>query len=151
MKADQSQCLFVTLLFLHQSSVSGSETFRVVGPAAPVFVFPGEDAVLPCYLSPDISAVDLEIRWFRDGYDNFVCLYEAQDYNIIRQNPAYRRRVNLFLGELPRGNVSLILRDVRRSDHGQYRCMVLSGRRYDDDTVIDLGVRGESLSVWFTV
>ncbi|XP_069043999.1 butyrophilin subfamily 1 member A1-like isoform X3 [Lepisosteus oculatus] len=137
MESDQSQWLFVTLLFLHQSCVSGSERFQVHGPAAPVFVFPGEDAVLPCYLSPASSAVDLQIRWFRDDFDNPVCLYEL---GIQRQNPAYRDRAGLFLQELHRGNVSLTLRDVRRSDRGQYICVVGS-EQMEDNTVIELVVR----------
>uniref|UniRef100_W5LW22 Ig-like domain-containing protein n=1 Tax=Lepisosteus oculatus TaxID=7918 RepID=W5LW22_LEPOC len=149
MESDQSQWLFLTLMFLHQSRVSGSERFEVRGPAVPVFVFPGEDAVLPCYLSPDISAVDLEIRWFRKDNFDLVCLYELGRFNFERQNPAYRDRAGLFPEELHRGNVSLTLRDVRRSDHGQYTCMVVS-EQMDDDTVIDLGVRGECLSVRFS-
>ncbi|XP_069043995.1 butyrophilin subfamily 1 member A1-like isoform X2 [Lepisosteus oculatus] len=140
MESDQSQWLFVTLLFLHQSCVSRSEWFQVRGPAAPVVVSPGEDAVLPCYLSPDISAEDLEIRWFREDYNNPVCLYESGQYNLVRQNPAYRDRACLFLQELHRGNVSLTLRDVRRSDHGRYSCFVES-EQMDDEAVIDLGVR----------
>ncbi|MBN3318687.1 BT1A1 protein, partial [Atractosteus spatula] len=105
------------------------------------------DAVLPCYLSPDIRAVDLEIRWFRKDNFDLVCLYKSGQYNLV--SPAYRDRAGLFLEKLHIGNVSLTLRDVRRSDHGQYTCMVLS-EQMDDDTVIDLGVRGECLSVWFS-
>ncbi|XP_069044009.1 butyrophilin subfamily 1 member A1-like isoform X2 [Lepisosteus oculatus] len=140
MESDQSQWLFVTLLFLHQSCVSGSERFDVRGPAVPVFVFPGEDAVLPCYLSPEISAKDLQIRWFRKDNIGLVCLHESGQYNFEGQSPDYRDRAGLFLQELHRGNVSLTLRDVRRSDRGQYKCMVGSDLM-EDDTVIDLGVR----------
>ncbi|MBN3316153.1 BT1A1 protein, partial [Atractosteus spatula] len=121
-------------------ALSLSERFEVHGPAAPVIVFPGEDAVLPCYLSPDISAKDLEIRWFRKDNFDFVCLYKSGQYNLVRQNSAYRDRAGLFLQELHRGNVSLTLRDVRRSDRGQYTCMVVS-EQMEDDTFIDLGVR----------
>ncbi|XP_069054452.1 butyrophilin subfamily 2 member A2-like isoform X1 [Lepisosteus oculatus] len=140
MESDQSQWLFLTLLFLHQSCVSGSERFQVLSPAVPVFVFPGEDAVLPCYLSPDISAKDLEIRWFRKDYNEPICLYKLGFYNFNRQNPAYRDRAGLFLEELHRGNVSLTLRDVKRSDHGQYKCFVVS-EQMDDEAIIDLAVR----------
>ncbi|MBN3319661.1 BT1A1 protein, partial [Atractosteus spatula] len=121
-------------------ALSLSEVFRVVGPAAPVIVFPGEDAVLPCYLSPASSAEDLQIRWFREDYYRPVCLFELGFYNLRVQNPAYRDRAGLFLEELHRGNVSLTLRDVRRSDHGQYKCYVMS-EQVEDEAVIDLGVR----------
>ncbi|MBN3317257.1 BTNL8 protein, partial [Atractosteus spatula] len=123
-----------------------SERFQVHGPADPVVVFPGEDAVLPCYLSPSISAVDLEIRWFRGDYDYPVCLYQNRNYNTKIQNPAYRDRAELFLQELPRGNVSLKLTDVRLSDHGQYKCLVESVDHYED-TLISLAVRDVSVSL----
>ncbi|MBN3318048.1 BT3A3 protein, partial [Atractosteus spatula] len=117
-----------------------SERFEVHGPAAPVVVSPGEDAVLPCYLSPDISAEDLEIRWFKKNYHDLICLYESHQYDLVKQNHDYRDRAGLFLQELHRGNVSLTLRDVRRSDHGQYTCMVGSDLM-EDNTIIDLVVR----------
>uniref|UniRef100_W5LWB8 Ig-like domain-containing protein n=1 Tax=Lepisosteus oculatus TaxID=7918 RepID=W5LWB8_LEPOC len=136
-----SECLSVLRLKTHVScALSLSVRFEVRGPAAPVIVSPGEDAVLPCYLSPDISAADLQIRWFREDYTAPVCLYKSGQYNLVRQNPAYRDRAGLFLQELHRGNVSLTLRDVRRSDHGQYTCLVVS-EQMDDEAVIDLGVR----------
>ncbi|XP_069044023.1 butyrophilin subfamily 1 member A1-like [Lepisosteus oculatus] len=117
-----------------------TEWFQVRGPAVPVIVFPGEDAVLPCYLSPDISAEDLEIRWFRGDYTAPVCLFRKRKYDHTAQSSAYRDRAGLFLLELHRGNVSLTLRDVRRSDHGRYSCFVES-EQMDDEAVIDLGVR----------
>ncbi|XP_069044028.1 uncharacterized protein [Lepisosteus oculatus] len=75
MKSDSSEWLSVTLLLLLQSSASVSEVLQVVGPAAPVVVSPGEDAVLPCYLSRRESVEDLEIScvsvsplpWRRSG------------------------------------------------------------------------------------
>ncbi|MBN3320081.1 BT2A2 protein, partial [Atractosteus spatula] len=130
-------CFILTVMIYSFCALSLSEWFQVHGPAVPVFVFPGEDAVLPCYLSPASSAEDLEIRWFREDYYNPVCLYEL---GIQRQNPAYRDRAGLFLQELHRGNVSLTLRDVRRSDHGHYTCLVESVQM-EDNTVIELVVR----------
>ncbi|MBN3316812.1 BT1A1 protein, partial [Atractosteus spatula] len=126
--------------------LSLSEVLQVVGPAAPVVVSPGEDAVLPCYLSPRVSAEDLEIRWFRGDYTAPVCLYQNHQYNSDTQDPAYKGRVELFSNELSRGNVSLTLRNITRSDHGRYRCMVLSDL-WDDDAIIDLSVRTMSVSL----
>nr|XP_015194696.1 PREDICTED: butyrophilin subfamily 2 member A1-like [Lepisosteus oculatus] len=146
MKSDSSEWLSVTLLLLLQSSASVSEVLQLVGPAAPVVVSPGEDAVLPCYLSPRESAEDLEIRWFREISRPPVCLFQNSRYNSDRQDPAYKGRVELFSNELSRGNVSLTLRNITRSDHGQYRCMVLSGL-WDDDADIYLFVRAVSVSL----
>ncbi|XP_015201706.2 butyrophilin subfamily 1 member A1-like isoform X4 [Lepisosteus oculatus] len=146
MKSCQSDCLCVILLLLLQTSVSRSEKFQVLGSGVPVVVSPGEDTVLPCYLSPDISAEDLNIRWFRGEYEAPVCLYQSQKYNTDVQNPAYRERANLFLHELHRGNVSLKLRNVSLSDHGLYNCLVESVE-HNGDTLIDLVVRDVSVSL----
>ncbi|XP_069054543.1 butyrophilin subfamily 2 member A2-like [Lepisosteus oculatus] len=146
MKSDSSEWLSVTLLLFLQSSASVSEVLQVVGPAAPVVVSPGEDAVLPCYLLPSISAEDLDIRWFREDHTAPVCLYQNRKCNSDTQDPAYKGRVKLSSNELSRGNVSLTLRNITRSDHGKYRCMVLSDVM-DDNTVIDLSVRVVSVSL----
>uniref|UniRef100_W5LWL2 Uncharacterized protein n=1 Tax=Lepisosteus oculatus TaxID=7918 RepID=W5LWL2_LEPOC len=123
--------------------------FQVVGPAVPVFVFPGEDTVLPCYLSPGISAEDLQIGWFRNDYTAPVCLYQNHGYIFEDQIPSYRGRAELFPEELFKGNVSLRLRDVRRSDHGLYNCLVRSPQHFEI-ALIDLSVRAfmSYLSRW---
>ncbi|MBN3326352.1 BT1A1 protein, partial [Atractosteus spatula] len=118
--------------------------FQVVVPTDHVVAVAGEDAVLPCYLLPEISAEDLQIMWVRDNYLAPVCLFEFRWYNSEAQDLSYKGRTELFLDELLFGNVSLKLRGVRGSDHGRYRCMVQS-ERWDDDAVIDLAVRVESL------
>nr|XP_015217101.1 PREDICTED: butyrophilin subfamily 1 member A1-like isoform X2 [Lepisosteus oculatus] len=122
MKYDQWECFFAVLQLLHQMFVSRS------------------DAVLPCYLSPDISTGDLEIKWFREDYRTAVCLYQYGSYNFEKQNPSYSGRAELFPEELPRGNMSLKLKDVRRSDHGKYKCVVESAEHYED-ALIDLSIR----------
>uniref|UniRef100_W5M7K6 Ig-like domain-containing protein n=1 Tax=Lepisosteus oculatus TaxID=7918 RepID=W5M7K6_LEPOC len=137
--------LCVNLLLL-LFSVSRSEKFQVHGPAAPVVVSPSEDSVLPCYLSPDINAEDLQIRWSFEGSAAPVCLYQNRRYHSDTQNPDYRGRTELFLEQLPRGNVSLKLTDVKLSDHGQYKCLVESVKHYGD-TLIDLVVRTVSVSL----
>ncbi|XP_069053691.1 butyrophilin subfamily 1 member A1-like [Lepisosteus oculatus] len=149
MKSDQSDWLSTMLIFLLQLSVSRSEKFNVVGPTAPVVVSPGEDTVLPCYLSPNISAELLEIRWFRENYDAPVCFYQNHTYNHDGQSPPYKGRAELFLDELPKGNVSLKLRDVRLSDNGQYNCLVESKQHYED-ALIDLAIRAVSVSLYHT-
>uniref|UniRef100_W5M5H5 Uncharacterized protein n=1 Tax=Lepisosteus oculatus TaxID=7918 RepID=W5M5H5_LEPOC len=139
MKSDQLDWLLTFLLLLQQTSVSRPERFQVVGPAAPVVVSPGEDAVLPCSLSPSVSAEGLEVRWFREDYDSPVCLFQYGSYNVEGQNLNYSGRAELFLQELPRGNVSLRLSGVRESDRGWYKCLVQSSEHYED-VLIDLAL-----------
>ncbi|XP_066577928.1 butyrophilin subfamily 1 member A1 isoform X2 [Amia ocellicauda] len=141
MKSDRSEWLCVIVLLLQQTSVSGSERFEVLGPADPVVVLAGEDAVLPCYLSPNISAEDMEIRWFRETSVTPVCLFRYDRYDFSNQMPSYKGRAELFQEELKKGNVSLRLKDVRGSDDGDYYCLVRSALM-EDETHIKVLVKG---------
>ncbi|XP_066577976.1 butyrophilin subfamily 1 member A1-like [Amia ocellicauda] len=139
MKSDQSEWFCVIVLLLQQTSVSGSERFEVLGPRYPMAVYPGEDTVLPCYLSPNISAEDMEIRWFREDPFSPVCLYQYGRYDFEEQIPSYKGRAELFPEEFRKGNVSLRLKDIRGSDDGRYNCLVQSAK-----ALIDVVVRGQS-------
>ncbi|KAL7873965.1 hypothetical protein SRHO_G00049350 [Serrasalmus rhombeus] len=94
-------------------------------------VFCGHDVTLPCYLSPETSAVAMEIRWFK-GTDCIYLYLNGQ----VTEGRGYEGRVSMFTDELQRGNVSLSLRDVQRSDYGEYRCEVThGGHRVKNDGV----------------
>ncbi|XP_073696544.1 uncharacterized protein [Garra rufa] len=90
----------------------------------------GSDIIVPCHLSPEISAVDMEIRWFKET--DCVCLYKSRQ---MFEGRGYKGRVCLFTKELDRGNVSLKLRDFTRSDVGDYLCQVTSTDRTEEITV----------------
>uniref|UniRef100_W5M5F8 Uncharacterized protein n=1 Tax=Lepisosteus oculatus TaxID=7918 RepID=W5M5F8_LEPOC len=113
----------------------GAALFLVVGPAGPVVVSPGEDTVLPCSLSPSISAVNLEIRWFREDYNDHVCLYQNHMYVPRSTDSSYNGRADLFLQKITEGNVSLNLRAVIPSDDGPYKCMVVSSPYYEEAVI----------------
>uniref|UniRef100_A0A8C2IZZ5 Ig-like domain-containing protein n=1 Tax=Cyprinus carpio TaxID=7962 RepID=A0A8C2IZZ5_CYPCA len=90
----------------------------------------GADFIVPCHLSPEISAVDMEIRWFKET--DCVCLYKNRQ---MFKRRGYKGRVNLFTEELDRGNVSLQLRDFRQSDVGDYLCQVINTERTEQITI----------------
>ncbi|XP_058239043.1 rho-associated protein kinase 2-like [Hemibagrus wyckioides] len=81
-------------------------------------------------LSPEISAVDMEIRWFK-GTD-CVCLYKNRK---VTEGRGYKGRVSLFTQELDKGNISLQLSESRESDIGHYLCQVTDGERVGKLTV----------------
>nr|XP_015194578.1 PREDICTED: butyrophilin subfamily 1 member A1-like [Lepisosteus oculatus] len=122
----------VMSLLLQPLVYSESDGIAVLGPDQPVAAFVGEDIVLPCYLSPSVSAVGLEVRWFTDDFHDPVCLYLNSENNIEDQNPSYRGRAELFQGELDRGNISLRLSKVQVSDEGLYRCLAKSKDWYEE-------------------
>ncbi|KAG7455041.1 hypothetical protein MATL_G00252230 [Megalops atlanticus] len=137
MKCSRSECLCLVLLFLHHTAQSKPERFQVFGPADPVVAAAGEEAVLPCHLQPNISAEDLEVRWFREDFLAPVHLYVNKRNDYTNQIPSYRGRTALFPGELKKGNTSLRLLGVKASDDGSYKCFVKSKDTdsYDDRVI----------------
>uniref|UniRef100_A0A8C9SIS7 Butyrophilin subfamily 1 member A1-like n=1 Tax=Scleropages formosus TaxID=113540 RepID=A0A8C9SIS7_SCLFO len=118
-----------------------TERFEVLGPAQPVVAVAGEDVVLPCYLKPNISAVDLHVEWFRVQINNpIVHLYWDHEDRNENQLPSYRGRTSLFPEELKKGNTSLKLYDVRSSDDGPYKCFVQS-HEWQEDFWINLHIK----------
>uniref|UniRef100_A0A3B3QNW3 Uncharacterized protein n=1 Tax=Paramormyrops kingsleyae TaxID=1676925 RepID=A0A3B3QNW3_9TELE len=93
--------------------------------------------LLPCYLSPERSVVSMEIRWFRDQFSDYIYLYKP---GIDSKGKGYEDRVSLFSQELEKGNVSLLLTDVRLADQGDYKCHVSLGDWFEEPT-LELTVR----------
>ncbi|KAF5888863.1 butyrophilin subfamily 1 member A1-like isoform X1, partial [Clarias magur] len=117
--------LCVTLLILYSAMQSKSESLKVVGPEAPVVAVAGKDLVLPCFIKPSTSAVDMTVQWFKlDEEDSLVHLYEDHEDRNEDQVQQYRGRTSLFKNELQKGNTSLKLSALRVSDGGEYRCLV---------------------------
>ncbi|XP_036967165.1 hepatitis A virus cellular receptor 2 homolog [Acanthopagrus latus] len=88
-----------------------------------VKVEPGQDVILPC------RAGDVTIRaveWTRSDLvdPNYVLLYSDGQSDPTYQNSSFTGRVQLVDGELKTGDVSMILKDVKREDSGTYECRV---------------------------
>ncbi|XP_059571006.1 butyrophilin subfamily 1 member A1, partial [Alligator mississippiensis] len=116
-----------------------SALFTVVGPDQPVTAIVGEEIILPCHLSPSMSAENMEVRWFRSEFRNYVHLYRDGRDDFGRQMPEYKRRIAFWKDGLTHGNVSLRILNIRPSDEGQYHCLVDDGIN-DEEAVIELKV-----------
>ncbi|XP_066517887.1 butyrophilin subfamily 2 member A2-like [Hoplias malabaricus] len=108
---------------------TASNKFKLIGPDGRDEQ-PGSAFTLSCHLSPEVSAVDLEIRWFRET--ECVCLYKNRQ---VTEGRGYEGRVSLFTQELQRGNVSLQIRHCTLSDRGHYLCQVTDGDTTEECTV----------------
>ncbi|KAK6468684.1 butyrophilin subfamily 3 member A1-like [Huso huso] len=112
-------CLIVLSLL---PAVSTQDAWRVVGSDQPVIAEPGDDVILPCHISPRLSAVDMEVRWYRDRFDTPVHLYLKKKDQPRRQDIPYRGRTALSPSALERGDISLYLRNLQPADGGIYKC-----------------------------
>ncbi|KAM9500631.1 butyrophilin subfamily 1 member A1-like isoform 2-T2 [Clarias gariepinus] len=127
--------LYVTLL-IFRFMESQSENLKVTGPDAPLVAVAGEDLVLPCFIKPNTSAVDMTVEWFRPYVkDSLVHLYKDHEDRNENQAQAYRGRTSFFKEELQKGNISLRLSAVQVSDEGLFKCLVEDYSWYDDITL----------------
>ena len=104
--------------------------FKLVTPDPVVEASVGDDVTLPCHLSPETSAVAMEIRWFK-GTD---CIYLYKNGHVT-EGRGYEGRVSVNTQELQRGDVSLRLRERRVGDRGVYTCQVISGEHKEEGRV----------------
>ncbi|XP_036926355.1 butyrophilin subfamily 2 member A2-like [Sturnira hondurensis] len=138
------------LLFLPILGLSAlvSAQFSVVGPAEPMLAMVGEDTVLSCHLSPEKSAVDMEVRWFRSQFSPAVLVYKGQRERPDEQVQQYRGRTTFVTEDIHKGKVALVINNVTAHDNGIYRCYFQQGRSYDEATM-RLVVAGETfLFAW---
>ncbi|KAI4888719.1 hypothetical protein NFI96_003921 [Prochilodus magdalenae] len=113
------------------TSVTCSDDFTLTGPRGDAVYQSPSVVTLSCHLSPEISAVDMEIWWFKGTA--CVCLYKNSQ---VTEGRGYEGRVGLLTHELQTGNVSLQIRDCKASDKGDYLCQVTNG-----DTTEECSIR----------
>ncbi|KAG7502050.1 V-set domain-containing T-cell activation inhibitor 1 [Solea senegalensis] len=87
----------------------------------------GEDQLLSCYLPiPTVSQVS--VSWEKSGIIGFVYQHTNGAASFKNQNPQFKGRTELFPNDLVTGNASLMLRNVRLSDEGEYYCTISSSQ-----------------------
>ncbi|MGH0163566.1 UNVERIFIED_CONTAM: hypothetical protein FKN15_045243 [Acipenser sinensis] len=121
-------CLIV--LSLLPAVSTQREWSSVVGSDQPIIASPGEDVILPCHITPSLSAVNMEVRWYRENINIPVHLYEHQNDWTDDQDSDYRDRTDLSILGLQEGILSLKLRNLRLADSGLYYCYAADGAWY---------------------
>ncbi|NWI09903.1 CD276 protein, partial [Crypturellus soui] len=103
---------------------AGAMEIRV--PDEPVVALFGHDATLHCAFSPEanFSLADLTLIWQLTDTKRMVHSFAGGRDQLVDQGDAYANRTALFYEELPRGNVSLVLRRVAISDESSFTCFV---------------------------
>ncbi|XP_045557417.1 butyrophilin subfamily 3 member A3 isoform X2 [Salmo salar] len=114
----QQVCLLTFLILFN--ACSSVADMQLVVPPDPVVTSAGHDVILPCHLSPQTSAVDMYIRWFKEGeFASPLYLYLGGK---VTEGKGYEGRVSVFTQELEKGNISLLLNNVMASERGSYKC-----------------------------
>ncbi|KAM7145493.1 butyrophilin subfamily 1 member A1-like [Macrochelys suwanniensis] len=109
-----------------------SAQFTVTGPDRPVTASLGGEAVLPCHLSPRMSAENMEVGWLRSQDSAVVHLYRDGQDQYGEERLEYRRRTALLKDDITNGRVFLRIRDIRPSDDGQFTCFFQSSVSYEE-------------------
>ncbi|XP_039388829.1 butyrophilin subfamily 1 member A1-like isoform X2 [Mauremys reevesii] len=136
-------CLSSYLIFFFTVHVSTLEpvNFQVIGPDHPIMVSAGEDALLPCHLSPKMNAQKMEVRWYRSQFSEPVHLYQDEKDQAEQQIPNYQGRTELLKDGIVNGSVVLRIRSITPSDHGQFICFFKSSSFYAE-AILELKVAG---------
>ena len=116
--------------------------FDVIGPPEPILAVVGEDAELPCRLSPNVSAEGMELRWFREKVSPAVFVSREGREQEGEEIAEYRGRVSLVEDHIAEGRVAVRIQEVKASDDGEYRCFFRQDENYEE-AIVHLKVAGE--------
>ncbi|XP_062046004.1 butyrophilin subfamily 1 member A1-like [Lepus europaeus] len=133
-------------IFLHSCAISllslqllpageGRADFKVLGPDSPILATVGEDALLPCRLSLNLSAEDMELRWYRSRPSPAVYLHRRGAQVSREQMAEYRGRTTFLGDHLARGEAVLRIHNVTVYDNGTYHCLFRDGEPHSETTL----------------
>ncbi|XP_043953230.1 myelin-oligodendrocyte glycoprotein-like [Gambusia affinis] len=104
----------LSLVFCQFVSAAGQNNVTVTAE-------PGDNVILPCK-STDQEEIKLS-EWSRtDLKTGYVLLYRNLQFDLENQDPSYRDRVDLLVGQIQKGDASLILQNTTIDDRGTYEC-----------------------------
>lgn len=120
----------------------GKADFSVFAPDKPLLAVVGEEVDLPCHLSLNISAEDMELRWYRDQPSPAMHLHkngiDVQD----EQMAEYQGRTTFLSTRLAQGQAAVRIHNVTALDNGTFHCNFKDGIM-SAETTLWLRVAGE--------
>ncbi|OBS79302.1 hypothetical protein A6R68_18309, partial [Neotoma lepida] len=109
--------------------------FTVTGLEGPVLAPLGGILELSCQLSPPQHAQHMEIRWFRDRYNQPVYLYRNGKDLHGETISKYVERTELIKDAIGEGKVTLRIFNVTVDDDGPYHCIFKDGEFYEEHII----------------
>ncbi|XP_035248187.1 butyrophilin-like protein 1 isoform X2 [Anguilla anguilla] len=104
------------------------ERLVVTGAGMPIFAYAGEDVVLNCSVDTHVPVKELQVEWIKTNGEILVLLFSEGENRPESQHERFRGRAEFFSEEIPKGNFSLKLRDVKSEDRGEFMCKVHADR-----------------------
>ncbi|XP_049585124.1 V-set domain-containing T-cell activation inhibitor 1 isoform X2 [Syngnathus scovelli] len=86
-----------------------------------------QDHMLSCFLTVDSEQSllqDVSVTWTKESLTGIIYSYEDGAESNDEQDSQYSGRVQIFSDMVIKGNASLLLRKVRRTDAGEYACLL---------------------------
>ncbi|XP_045921562.1 V-set domain containing T-cell activation inhibitor 1-like isoform X2 [Micropterus dolomieu] len=95
---------------------------KLMGSDQPVKASVGQDVILQCCLRPPLDARTRTVEWTLNKTLVHVYRNRRDDPNLQHDN--FKGRTSLFHNEMRKGNISLQLFSVNKSDAGNYTCFI---------------------------
>ncbi|XP_041917755.1 uncharacterized protein LOC121681877 isoform X2 [Alosa sapidissima] len=113
----------------------------VVTGAGAVSAYVGDEVILNCSVDSHTPPERLQkVTWKRTDQEILVLLYQDGEALPNSTHERYRGRAEFFPTEIPKGNFSLRLKDVRTEDKGEYICEAHSGHLSANTNVVLQGL-----------
>lgn len=150
-KLKQAEWISMNTLYFYHNFISLKQWFILSShlDAHVTCAFSGQ-CTLPCSIDPH-SGNEAVIHWYHDNNkESPVHSYYLGENHLGFQDPKYKGRTFLSLSEIPFGQASLLIKDVRISDEGKYKCYT-STTKGNKETFVNVKVYGMSLACTNTV
>ncbi|CAM4557306.1 butyrophilin subfamily 1 member A1-like isoform X1 [Lepidochelys kempii] len=114
-----SAALLSAILLLHVQAAA-TVSFQVLVPAGPLSAPLGGTVLLPCHLSPALSAQAMQVKWSRPQLGQDVHVYLPDGSEV--QGERYRGRAELLRDGIQSGSLALRIWNLTLRDEGHYLC-----------------------------